>query len=342
MNKHIEELIESDPIYSKLPEVIDKGIKVARVTVKMMEVGLALDSKKITIWRKWLKEKFETTEAEVKKIGNLPDSSNLGSGDEKRLLVYGEVPPKLKKIDVIAELRKYEEPPHNYQYECVTCGRKITKKFHEWEEREDELFDVRCPGCKANRRIVRTKKERTSLKGKSKDTDAYHKLKDLEGLAKITPLYKLNNYYPPKSEAANSELGKGAVTRYVVAIDKRLDELRNIKKRRATHDTEQAGLQNTKDFLISYKEFGKYQKLTQSFWDFKTWEDGKVHAKLMVTGTATGRFSCVDPNLQQAPSKKVGKIFRACFRAPKGFKLLSVDFSNLEVQVGARFMTTKS
>lgn len=42
--------------------------------------------------------------------------------------------------------------------------------------------------------------------------------------------------------------------------------------------------------------------------------------------------------MQQVPSKEIGKLVRSCFRARKGYKLISVDFSNLEVQVGARFM----
>ena len=40
--------------------------------------------------------------------------------------------------------------------------------------------------------------------------------------------------------------------------------------------------------------------------------------------------------MQQVPSGEIGKMIRSCFKADKGSKLLSVDFSNLEVQIGAR------
>lgn len=40
--------------------------------------------------------------------------------------------------------------------------------------------------------------------------------------------------------------------------------------------------------------------------------------------------------MQQVPSGKIGEMIRSCFRGSVGCKLLSVDFSNLEVQIGAR------
>lgn len=339
MNAHIQELMESDTIYSGLPNVIEKGIAVARVTVKMFETGLVLDTKKVSVWVKYLKENLERTEAEVVKLGNLPPTFNLGSVADKRLLIYGEVPDKVKKVDILGELRKYEESPHNYQYTCVICDRKVTKKFYPWDEIPDELLDVRCPACKKNRRVTRTEKPPSEVKGPSKDTQKYQDLKSLETLASITPLYRLKNYDPLTTDnMKDSAIDKGAIVRYIVHIDKRLDELRNIKRRRTMHDTEEAGLSATKTFLVAFAEFTQFQTLTKSFAKFPAWEDGRIRPRLLVTGTATGRFSCKDPNLQQVPSKEIGKIIRSCFRAPKGWKLLGVDFSNLEVQVGARFM----
>lgn len=340
MEDHLKELMDSDPVYSKIPEVVRKGIEVARVTVKMYETGIPLDEQKVKVWTKFLKENLERTEAEVVRLGNLPPEFNLASTADKRLLLYGEMPDKLKKIDVLEELRKYEEPPKNYQYECTHtgCGRKVTKRFYDWEEVPNEIMEVKCPACKKLRRVVRTEKAPTPVKGKSKESQKYQDLKALETLAKVKPLYKLSGYEVLTTEGGGSAIDKGAITRYIQHIDKRLDAIGSIVRRRKAHDEEEKGLRETKTFLVALAEFTKFQTLTKSFATFPTWEDGRVRPRLLVTGTATGRFSCKDPNLQQVPSKKVGKIIRSCFRAPKGWKLLGVDFSNLEVQVGARFM----
>ena len=55
-----------------------------------------------------------------------------------------------------------------------------------------------------------------------------------------------------------------------------------------------------------------------------------------MTGTATGRWSCKSPNLQQVPSGETGKMIRSIFKASDNSILLGIDYSNLEVQVGAR------
>lgn len=342
MDNHLTELMETDPVYEGIPEVVEKAIQVARVTVKMYETGLVVDPKKVNIWKIFLKQKLKETESIVRSLANLPESFNLASTADKKFLLYGEVPDKLKKIDIKKELQKYEEPPMNYQYECTFkgCGRKVTKRFFSWENPPEEIEDVRCPACKKLRTVHRTEKPPTTTKGKSKDTKKFNDLKGLEVLATTKPLYQLKDYKPltTKGDSDSSAIDKGAITRYIVAIDKRLDALRTIKRRRAIHDEEEKGLSETKAFLVALAEYTKYQTLTKSFANFPTWADGRVRPRLLVTGTATGRFSCKDPNLQQVPSKEIGKLIRSCFRAPDGWKLLGVDFSNLEVQVGARFM----
>jgi DNA polymerase-1 len=59
---------------------------------------------------------------------------------------------------------------------------------------------------------------------------------------------------------------------------------------------------------------------------------GRVHATYWQLGAATGRFSCSDPNLQQMPRTAV---FRRCFIAPPGSKLVIADYSQIELRVMA-------
>jgi len=61
---------------------------------------------------------------------------------------------------------------------------------------------------------------------------------------------------------------------------------------------------------------------------------GRLHPDFMQAGTDTGRFACSNPNLQQIPR---GSDFRSCFVAPKGKKLVTVDYSQQELRVLAEY-----
>jgi hypothetical protein len=59
--------------------------------------------------------------------------------------------------------------------------------------------------------------------------------------------------------------------------------------------------------------------------------DGKVHSTIDRGGTRTTRYSSTSPNMQNKNAKR----FRGFFRAPDGFCLVELDFSNAENVMGA-------
>jgi len=63
---------------------------------------------------------------------------------------------------------------------------------------------------------------------------------------------------------------------------------------------------------------------------------GRIHADLFPLGTETGRFAARKPNLQNMPRVGADDIgVRNFFVAPEGMTLLSLDFSQIELRVGA-------
>ena len=63
---------------------------------------------------------------------------------------------------------------------------------------------------------------------------------------------------------------------------------------------------------------------------------GRVHADLMPLATETGRFAARKPNLQNMPRAGADDVgVRNFFIAPEGKTLLSLDFSQIELRVGA-------
>jgi DNA polymerase-1 len=90
------------------------------------------------------------------------------------------------------------------------------------------------------------------------------------------------------------------------------------------------------DKIFAYREL---QKLLSTYIDtipLLIGSDGRVHATFNQAGAATGRFSSDNPNLQNIPIRsESGKKIRNAFVADKGYKLVSFDYSQIELRIAA-------
>lgn len=87
------------------------------------------------------------------------------------------------------------------------------------------------------------------------------------------------------------------------------------------------------DLILEYREV---QKLVSTYVDILPQlvdTQKRLHTTLCQTGTTTGRFSSMNPNLQNIPTRGGGNRVRDAFIAPKGKVLIAADYSQIEMRV---------
>ncbi|WP_446742760.1 DNA polymerase I [Silvibacterium acidisoli] len=90
--------------------------------------------------------------------------------------------------------------------------------------------------------------------------------------------------------------------------------------------------------VLEYRQLAKLKSNYVDSLPLLADSDGRVHTTFNQVGTATGRLSSTNPNLQNIPVRtELGREIRAAFIAAPGHRLLSADYSQIELRLMAHF-----
>ncbi len=119
--------------------------------------------------------------------------------------------------------------------------------------------------------------------------------------------------------------------------------LKGIKKNKSGYSTDEDTLKDLRvtypeydnfiSSILKYREINKlYSTYTLNMLEYAV--DDRIHTEFKQTGTATGRLSSINPNMQNIPQKgEYAEILRSSFVAKQGCKLVSLDYSQIELRI---------
>lgn len=117
-------------------------------------------------------------------------------------------------------------------------------------------------------------------------------------------------------------------------------ELEKSKKTQTGYSTDTATLEGLRgsdpiiDYLLEYRQLTKLKSTYIDTLPSLADEKSKVHTSFLQTGTATGRLSSRNPNLQNIPVRTdEGRLIRSAFTSEDGTYFLSADYSQIELVV---------
>ena len=122
--------------------------------------------------------------------------------------------------------------------------------------------------------------------------------------------------------------------------------LKGGKKTKTGYSTNEAVLASLRDeheVIGKILEYRENQKMLSTYVEpllklSKEEEHSRIYTSFIQTGTATGRLSSKDPNLQNIPVRsELGRSVREAFVADEGYKLVSIDYSQIELRLLAHF-----
>jgi DNA polymerase-1 len=165
-------------------------------------------------------------------------------------------------------------------------------------------------------------------------------------------LESLSKKYHIELDQLEKEIWEMAGMEFNVSSPKQLGEVlfekmglkvKNQKKTASgSFSTKESELEKMKDLhpiigkILEYREFdkllGTYIDTIPKLLD----SNDRLHTTLLQAGTTTGRMASQNPNIQNIPMRsELGKNIRRAFIAEKGFKIVSFDYSQIELRIAA-------
>jgi len=178
------------------------------------------------------------------------------------------------------------------------------------------------------------------------------KIKDVGIKIDIERLNLLSKKYHTELSSLEKKIWKIVGEEFNISSPKQLGEMLFVKmglkvkgqKKTASggFSTKESELEKLKEenpiasLILEYRELSKLLGTYIDTIPTQVDANQRLHADFLQAGTTTGRMASQNPNLQNIPNKTdLGREIRKSFIAEKGFKLVSFDYSQIELRIAA-------
>ena len=162
-------------------------------------------------------------------------------------------------------------------------------------------------------------------------------------------LADLSSQLQERVEALGAEIHDAAGVDFKIGSPKQLGEVlferlglpapkkRGKSKSLSTASDVLEGLVDKHPIAAKVLDWRQFTKLKNTYVDVLPTlvrDDGRLHTTFSPTGSATGRLSSLNPNLQNIPARtEIGRQIRKAFVAPEGTTLVAADYSQIELRI---------
>ena len=151
-------------------------------------------------------------------------------------------------------------------------------------------------------------------------------------------------------QVAGEPFGLGSTKQLATILYDKLGLTAPRKTRSGARSTSEIVLRELAEFhplpklILDYRSATKLKSTyTDQLWHYIHPRTGRVHTTYDQANAVTGRLSSVNPNLQNIPNRtEQGRRIRRAFTAPTGYKLVSADYSQIELRIMAHLSKDSS
>lgn len=287
-----------------------------------------------------LKEKFE-------KVLNSENIEKIGSYIQRDLHFFeGDIKGKVFDVSIASYLLNPERQNHSIE---VLIGEYLGKTSFVPQKYAGYLFSLKNV---LEERLKNEELEKVFYEIEIPLIPVLNSMERWGVKVNVNYLKELSNEFCNRIKTLEEEIYSLAGIRFNLNSPKQLSEvlferlkLPTGKKGKTGYSTSSSvlqGLVNAHPIVRKILEYRELYKLKTTYVDaipnLVNPITGRVHTKYNPTGTATGRLSSSEPNLQNIPIKsEEGKKIRKAFIAEDGYYLVSLDYSQIELRLMAHF-----
>jgi len=172
-------------------------------------------------------------------------------------------------------------------------------------------------------------------------------------------LEKLSKEYHTELNKLEKQIYKHAGEEFNINSPRQLGEILFVKlglagsrqKKTSTggFSTKESELEKIKDkhpiidLILEYRELAKLLSTYIDAIPDELDKGSRLHSTFILAGSTTGRMASQNPNLQNIPIRtELGRNIRRAFVSEKGYKLLSLDYSQIELRIAAILSADKN